>query len=302
MSRPGPTISVVIPTYNYAESLPRAVASVYRQLGEQHELIVIDDGSTDATPDVVHRLAHECPTSTRFIRTANGGPAAARNTGIRESRGDYLVFLDADDEMLPDALQKIGEHLAQHPGSRFVIGGHIAQTPDGRQRQHIPGELPASSLARVRGYLLDKSIAVSNGACVMHREIFARAGYPEAFRSSEDIPVFCQALANVPCSVLPEPLAVIHKHDDSLRHQIGHARSVGLKLVEEIFRPERLGPEFSELQPEVELQRCLSLFRTAYLGQDREMAREYFRLAVKRDWRVLFRFAYSRKALRLWLS
>ncbi len=297
-----PSISVVIPTYNYATLLPRAVESVYSQLAGRHELIVIDDGSTDSTPEVVAELSRRYTDGARFIRKSNGGLSSVRNLGIKEGRGAFLVFLDADDELLPGALQKIDGHLAQYPQSRFVIGGHIAQTTDGRQRKHLPSVLPESPLARVRSYLLDKKIAISNGACVMHREIFARVSYPEAFRSSEDIPVFCQALANVPCSVLAEPLTIIHKHDDSLRHQIGYAKAVGLKIVDETFRPERLGPEFQDLKAEFELQRCLSLFRTAYLGQDREMAKEYFRLALQRDWRVLFKLSYARKALRLWLA
>lgn len=297
-----PKISVVIPTYNYATLLPRAVESVYPQLGGQHELIVIDDGSNDDTPAVIAGLSHRHPNGTRFIRKPNGGPSSARNVGIQESTGDFLLFLDADDELAPLALQKIETHLRNHPESRFVIGGHVSITPDGKTREHLPPPLPDEPLARLRGYLIDKSIALSNGACAMHRGVFARGIYPEEFRSSEDIPVFAQILANEPCSVIREPLALIHRHEDSLRHQVGHAEAVGLRIIDEIFRPERLGEAFQPLKPAFELQRCLSLFRTAYLGRRETMAKHYFKLAVQRDWRVLFKFAYSRKALRLWLS
>ncbi len=296
-----PLISVIIPTYNYAATLPRAVASVAGQLDEQHELIVIDDGSTDNTPEVIQALEATGPRRTRFIRKENGGPSSVRNRGIAEAAGTYLIFLDADDEMAPEALAKISRHLAQSPDTQLVIGGHVSITPDGKQKTHLPQKtLPETPLERVRAYLADKTIAISNGACAMHRDIFERGTYPEEFRSSEDIPVFCQALAHYRCSVLSEPLALIYKHDDSLRHQLGHARTVGLALVDEVFREERLGQEFQALKPEFRLQRCLSLFRTAYLGQDREMAKEYFRQALQQDWRVLFRWSYSRKALRLW--
>jgi len=301
MSGARPTISVIIPAYNYAATLPRAVASVCRQLGGGDELIVVDDGSTDDTPDQIRHLAEIYPLRTRFIRKENGGPASARNRGIEESVGDYLLFLDADDELLPDALSIIAAHLAQHPDSRFIIGGHVAQTPDGRQRQHLPPQLPGAPLARVRGYLLDKTVAISNGACLMHRSVFERANYPEKLRNSEDIPVFCQALANFACTVIQEPLAIIYKHDDSLRHQVVLAKAASLSLADEVFRSERLGESFQPLKPEFELQRYLSLFRTAYLNKDTEGAKEYFRKALQRDWRIVFRLSYSRKALRLWL-
>jgi hypothetical protein len=129
-----------------------------------------------------------------------------------------------------------------------------------------------------------------------------RGDYPEAFRSAEDIPVFAQALANYPCTLLEQPLALIHKHDDSLRHQFSHAKAGGLALVDEVFAPQRLGARFQVLKPEFYVQRCLSLFRSAYLAGDVAAAKSYFTAAVKANWRVLFKGPYARKAVRLWLG
>src|SRR5690606_19906883 len=187
---PEPLISIVIPAYNYAATLPRAVRSVVAQLQEAAaELIVIDDGSTDNTSEVVEALQAEHPGAFRALRKVNGGLASVRNQGIREASGAYLIFLDADDEMAPGALARIAQHLAEHPETRMVIGGHIAVYEGGRTRAHLPSELAPSALQRVRDYLLEKTLSLSNGACVMHREVFARADYPEHFRSAEDIPV-----------------------------------------------------------------------------------------------------------------
>lgn len=298
-----PLISVVIPVYNYGATLARAVTSVLPQLADgPAELIVIDDGSTDDTPQVIDALRAQFPGQFRSIHKGNGGLSSVRNRGIREAMGDYLVFLDADDEMLPGAITAIAQHINAHPGTRMVIGGHDAQGSDGRRRTHLPGALPQASLARVKAYLLDKRISLSNGACAMHREVFNRGNYPEHFRSAEDIPVFAQVLAHYPCSVLPQPLALIHKHDDSLRHQFSHAKAGGLALVEEVFARERLGDEYQGLKAAFYVQRCLSLFRSAYLAGDVSAAKSYFRAALRKDWRVLFRGSYVRKALRLWLK
>lgn len=303
MAMSEPLISVVIPAFNYAATLQRAVNSVLVQLDEAPaELIVIDDGSSDGTPQVIESLLAEQSSRFRALRKENGGAASARNLGIRNAQGRYLIFLDADDELAPGALTLFARHIAEHPETRMVIGGHCAITENGKRRIYLPAELTEAPLERVRGYLLDKRFALSNGACAMHRDVFSHGDYPEHFRSAEDIPVFSQVLANYPCTVLSEPLALIHKHDDSLRHQFSHAQAGGLALVDEVFSPQRLGPEFQVLRNEFFVQRCLSLFRSAYLAGDASAAKEYFRTALRLDWRVLLNGSYVRKALRLWLG
>ena len=96
-------ISVIIPTYNYAHLLPRALASVFVQMADDVELIVVDDGSTDATPEVLASHAARYP-QLQILAQLNAGAAAARNHGIRAARGRYALLLDADDELLPGAL------------------------------------------------------------------------------------------------------------------------------------------------------------------------------------------------------
>ncbi|MFA6687256.1 MAG: glycosyltransferase family 2 protein [Desulfuromonas sp.] len=291
-------ISIVIPAYNYAASLPRAINSVIAQIGEQHELIVVDDGSTDDTQVVLEQCAKELRCPFEFFYKENGGPGSARNFAISKSKGEYLVFLDADDELAPDALNLLEQHIKNNPDTRMVIGCHIAIDPDGKQRKYVPRSLPDSSYARVKGYLIDKKIALSNGACAMHRDIFARGLYPEKFRSVEDIPVFAQALAHYPCSILQHPLALIHKHSDSLRHQFNYAKEIGLDLVDEVFSSARLGQEFLPLKKDFHAQRCLSLFRSAYVAKDFVSAKNFFYVAATRS-RLAFKWSYLSKYLRL---
>lgn len=294
--------SIIIPAYNYASTLRRAVHSVTCQLKPNCELIVIDDGSTDDTVSVVAQLRGETPEHFRYIRKTNGGAASARNVGIGEAHGTYLIFLDADDELLPDALDMLEKHISTHRETRLVIGGHVSVSPSGKRREHLPANLPPSPLARLKGYLFEKEIVLCNGACAMHKDVFSRGNYPEAFRNAEDIPVRAQVLANYPCSTLRESIALIHKHDDSLRHQFSHAKAGGLRLVDEVFSEQRLGQEFQHLKSKYLVQRCLSLFRSAYLAKDHKSARELYGLALRRDWRVLFKASYTKKAIRLWFK
>lgn len=297
-----PLISVVIPAYNYAKTLRRAAESVLVQMDEGAELTIIDDGSTDETPQVVAELAEAYPNRFRAIRQTNAGSAAVRNRGIEQARGQYLIFLDADDEMCPDALSLVRRHLAAHPDTQFIIGGHVSVFPNGRETQNLPDRLPETPVQRVRGYLLDKTLRLSNGACAMHRDVFSLGRYPERFRNSEDIPVFAQVLANYRCSVLEAPLARIHKHDDSLRHNLTYGLQVGDQLVAEIFDTGRLPAAMQTFRQAFLAQRYLSLFRTCAAAGNRSEALNFYRRALKADWRAAFRLSYTRKAIRLLFS
>lgn len=294
-----PLISVVIPAYNYAEKLSRAVMSVVAQLQPEHELIVINDGSTDHTPQVLEALQAQTGEAFRVVHKDNGGLASVRNRGLQEAAADYLLFLDADDEMVEGALDALTGHIRQYPEADMVIGGSIAVWPDGKRRKtQLPQALPVDPLARVKGYLIDKTITPSNGATLMHRRIFIHGLYPEQFRNAEDIPVFAQALANTYCTVLPVPLVLIHKHADSLRHNTVYDAEVGLHLVDEVFGTGRLDERFHVLRQPFLAQRALSLFRGFYMSGQYAEARQMYHAALRHSWTAVFKLSYARKYLK----
>lgn len=119
-------VSVVIPCYRQAHFLPEAIESVLRQSYPRREIIVVDDGSPDETAEVAARYP-----GVRCVRQPNRGLAAARNRGLAEARGEFVVFLDADDRLLPDALQVGVEAFAAHPECAFVYGRLQPIGPDG---------------------------------------------------------------------------------------------------------------------------------------------------------------------------
>ena len=131
------TVSVIIPCYKQAGFLTDAIESVLGQTHPHIEVIVVDDGSPDDTSGVVSRYPR-----VRCIRQENQGLSAARNTGIRESEGEFLVFLDADDRLTPMALESGVQHLRQCPSAAFVAGKHRNISIDGSplptmQRPHM---------------------------------------------------------------------------------------------------------------------------------------------------------------------
>jgi hypothetical protein len=217
---------------------------------------------------------------------------------VRLARGRFVLFLDADDELVDKQLPTLCKNLRERPDVDFWAAGHIAVWPDGGERLHPVGVFSGDPFKRLRYYLLDKKIALSNGACAFSRELLLRRPYPEHIMHSEDIPVFAYALAQEKIGVLDILLVRIHKHPDSMRHNVDAACKVGMALVDEIFS--RLPDEAQSLKSACRAQRCLSLFRTCLIANKLENAREYYREAMRSDWRVLFRWSYTRKAIRLW--
>lgn len=291
-------ISVIIPTYNYARLLPRALDSVLAQRTDDIELIVVDDGSGDDTAEVLAPYAAR-HRQLRVIHQSNAGAAAARNHGIREARGAYALLLDADDELVPDALASLRVVLARQPAAGMVLGAQISVYPDGRERLRPPTPVPsAPPLQLTRRYLLEKRISISHGCSLFRRDLLLQRPYPESLRGGEDIAVFAHLLVSAPVAVTTEPLARIHKHADSLRHNRDNEEERALAMVSEVFSG--LPAECQSLRTRYQAQRYLSLFRAALRAGDRATARRYYASAWRLSPLQALRGRQLSKILGLW--
>ncbi|MBX9660035.1 MAG: glycosyltransferase [Nitrospiraceae bacterium] len=125
-----PLITVVVPAYNRATTITDSVRSVQAQTYANWELIVVDDGSSDSTPQVVAKLAKEDPRIRLIQQPRNGGAQAARNAGIRAATGTWVAFLDSDDQYLPDSLER-RMNLAKKERVRVVHSECYVLGPDG---------------------------------------------------------------------------------------------------------------------------------------------------------------------------
>lgn len=295
-----PLISVVIPAYNYAQLLPRALDSVLGQLGEESELIVVDDGSTDNTGELLDGYQQHHP-GLQVIRQANAGAAAARNRGIVVARGRYVLLLDADDELLPDALATLAAQVRTNPAVGMVLGAQYSVYPNGRERLRVPPAVPpASPRVLAHRYLLQKRISISHCCSLFRRDLLLQRPYPQALRSGEDIPVFAYLLVSAPVLVIKTPLARIYKHVDSLRHNRDKEEEYALGMVREVFAS--LPAECQSLRQRYTAQRYLSLFRAAQQAGDHFQARRFYAQALRLSPVQALRWTYLRKALRLLLG
>lgn len=290
--------SIVIPAYNYGRLLPRALESALAQGGDDYEILVIDDGSTDATPEVVEGLLQRYRGRFRYLRQENRGLAAVRNRGIDETTGEYLLFLDADDRLLPDALEKFRAFFRRRGSWGMICGGHISVHPDGRERHHPMANLSADRRVNFRRYIR-KKFGISNGATAMARQIFTDIRYPEQLRNSEDIPVFARVLALYDCVSLPEPVLEIHKHDDSLRNNLPMILRSGPQLADILFDPKILPGEFMRFRREFEARQHLSQFRALYLARRFSEAKREYSKAIHLYPAAVADVSHLRKYLRI---
>ncbi len=176
-------ITVVIPAHNAERTLDEAIASALGQSLAPLEILVIDDGSTDATAAVAERHAAGSAGRVRLIRKENGGVASARNRGLAEARGDLIAFLDADDAWVPEKLAIQAAHLASRPEVALVgTGTHRWPGDAPPQPQGSPPTVRRISRERlaVRNRLVTSSVLVRRSA------VAQAGGFDEELHGPED--------------------------------------------------------------------------------------------------------------------
>lgn len=214
-----PLVSVIIATYNSSKFIGEAVRSVLSQTYSKYEVIVVDDGSTDETKDVLR----EFEGSIRYVYQTNRGPSAARNAGIRLAQGEYICFLDADDIWAPKKLELQLSFLEEHPGIGLVFsdeedmalqGGMIHSVLAKRTfYSDLLGQTPlqdAFEKLLIENFILTSTVMVRK-AC------FAEAGlFDESLRVVEDRDLWMRIGAHCGIGFLPLILGKRREHEANI--------------------------------------------------------------------------------------
>lgn len=201
-----PRVSIVITTFNHARFLGEAIGSALVQTIPASEIIVVDDGSTDHPETVA-----ACFPSVRFVRQSNQGPSAARNAGLKLCAGEYVVFLDADDRLLPEALEVNLESFRSRPECGYVYAAHCKMNATGEHRWPIPlKEIGGDAYATM---LEGNSIGMH--ATVMYRRdrLQAVGGFDNSIFACEDYDVFLRMARLYPVVCCPVCIAEYRQHD-----------------------------------------------------------------------------------------
>ncbi|CAN5567103.1 hypothetical protein BH20ACI3_BH20ACI3_43320 [soil metagenome] len=227
-----PRVSVIVPLYNKAPFVRRALDSIARQTFKDYEVIVVDDGSTDQGPEIVRAVGDE---RVRLITQANLGPGAARNRALPEAQGDLIAFLDADDEWQPnylaevvDLLDAAGEEVASATCGYFTEPSNKSHTTMWQRRGLTEGthRVNASSSAALVVHML----AYMSPCTTITRAATLRrwGGFysRDKCRYAEDSYLWLKVLMNEPIAINLQPLARLHLEASSLSKNLAGARPV----------------------------------------------------------------------------
>ncbi len=202
-------VSVIIPTYNRADTVGHAVESVRAQTFTNYEIIVVDDGSRDNTAAVVARFGD----AVRYIAQLNGGVAVARNRGVAEARGRYVAFLDSDDAWLPAKLERQMALVAQRPELGFVYAEARAVDESGRELGTKPAQRPVSDTLET---LLQGNFIPTLTVVARRDAVQAVGGFDPQLRGPEDYDLWMRLAARYPFAGVRETLAVYYQSSAGL--------------------------------------------------------------------------------------
>jgi glycosyltransferase involved in cell wall biosynthesis len=259
-----PAVSVVIATYNRAHLIAETLESVLGQTFREFEVIVVDDGSTDNTREVVAPFGSRV----QYIYQTNRGPSAARNLGVRQARAAWISIQDSDDLSAPDHLKVLHAYAEAHPnvGMIFANGAYLGG-PEHKRNTIIPG--PKSQLLAQRAVelhdIFDRSIVRLQAALISKASYEAVGGHDESLRICMDLDLSFRLLMNFPIAYIDEVLFFYRKHEGNI------GRNEELRLTENIRVIEKLLHDYPHANNMINRRRIA-----------RRLAYRYYRLAKGR--------------------
>ncbi len=267
------SVSVIIPTYNRAKVLKKAIDSVLNQTFKDFELIVIDDGSTDETLEILKDYQDRL----KSVTIPHGGVSAARNRGIEEAEGDFIAFLDSDDYWLPEKLAIQTDFFRRNPEARICQTDetwyrHGKQVNPGKRHHKPSGDIFYQSL---------RLCLVSPSAVMIRRDLFNEVGlFDESLPVCEDYDLWLRISARFPVYLIGRSLTVkTGGHSDQLSRTVPSLDKYRIKSLLKLLRSGVLssgqaGAALSELAFKANIygQGCLKRGRTEEAGGYLEMA------------------------------
>jgi glycosyltransferase involved in cell wall biosynthesis len=225
-------VSVVIPAYNLAPFLTEAVRSVFAQTYSAIECIVVDDGSTDNTREVLQALVRSYPSLKTACQT-NGGVSSARNLGLCMCSGDLVAFLDADDVFLPDKIERQVKFLQEHPNIGMVYGDYLLVEEDLQPLAFFNAQMPRSMQP------LD-ALACHNWfnplVILIRRNVIEQVGmFDEELAVAEDWDYWIRCARLVPLAYLQGAVALYRQHACQVHRNHARMRESCIRVIRKHF-------------------------------------------------------------------
>ncbi len=262
-------ISVIIPTYNRRELLARALKSVINQTCPAAEIIVIDDGSIDETGRMVRQQFPQV----HYIYQRNRGVSHARNVGIKHAGGDWIAFLDSDDEWLPDKLRCQCAALAENPELKVCHSEEIWIRRGKRVNQMHKHQ-------KSGGWIFQRCLplcAMSPSSILIHHSVFEQTGlFDESLPACEDYDLWLQITARYPVLFIDQPLIKKYGgHADQLSSRFWGMDRFRITALQKIIDSGLLSPEDRQAAIAMLTQKCHIFSQGALKRNKPEQAEQY---------------------------
>ena len=247
-----PRFSVIIPLYNKAPYIRKTLESVMAQTFTDYELIIVNDGSTDNSLDVVKTYIRDTSAisslqykteNIRLISQPNAGVAAARNNGVAASHGGYICFLDADDWWEPAYLEEMDKLIKEYPDAGIYASNYIYYKPG---KTHVALSLPRGYIDYPKAYLQCGSMPVTSITTCMPRKVFEEmGGFPVGIKLGEDFLLWAKTAIHYPVAFSEKPLAY---YNNDVPASLRATRNLHAPQYHMLFLLEPLETEIAQLQ------------------------------------------------------
>jgi glycosyltransferase involved in cell wall biosynthesis len=275
---PDQSVSVVIPAYNATRTLPATFASIEAQTVQPLEIVVVDDGSSDATVDVASQLG------ARVVRQANAGHAAARNTGVGAAEGRYVAFVDADDLWLPEKLERQLDEIGRNPGIRALQTGAARVNDELRLLWSESCRRPQDQLWET---LCFQNLPALMSTLMIERDFFNEiGGFDPSLIILQDWDLAIRLARRDQLHAIPDVLTAYRYFDTSQSANVEIHIDPGMRVLEKLFTDPTLPAEIRAKQRAAYARFYAMLCGGSMRVKDPRGAVSWGRKALRRDPRV----------------
>ena len=237
-----PIVDVIIPAYNISRHLPAALESVMAQTYANWHIIVVDDGSNDGTEAAIRPYQDRLGERLAYYKQPNQGPSAARNTGIRQSSGELIAFLDGDDLWLPDRLAVSVACLERRPAAGLSYGLITRMTESGKLLDTFRGN-GAGSEGKLASQIYMRRVEFPCPTVTVRRSCLQQVGlFDESMRATEDRDLWLRIAQRYEIAFIPEVLAYYRIASSSASLNYDKMMSAQLRFLEKHFGEPGCGP------------------------------------------------------------
>lgn len=271
-----PRFSVIVPLYNKAPYVNKALESIFSQTYTNWECIIVDDGSTDNSLEVVRGLKIE-DRRLKILTQSNSGVAVARNNGVAASKGEYVCFLDADDWWEPTFLEEMDRLIQEYPEAGLYATNYVYYKPG---KTHVALKLERGYMNYPEAYLNSDAMPVWTGAACLPRKVFEEmGGFPKGIKLGEDFLLWAKTALQYKVAFCEKALAYYNNEVPA-----------SLRATKNLHRPEY--HMLFNLQPiEAEIEKTLKI-------EDRRLKND----VRKAEWKALLDKLRVDGLLKYWMS